>query len=158
MIVHAFDGSRIGCALLSDGVDAALAATAFVPYFSYSGNMAVSGTVAPMTTSGTTQTFAYALSGVDPLCSSGAGSAGNSCGLHIHAGTTCTADALGHYYTGSVTSDPWTAIAYTSDSSGASAGSASVDTGALSSTLIGKARAAARIEGRAADAGMRRGG
>ena len=80
MIVHAYDGSRIGCALLSDGVDATLAATAFVPYFSYSGNMAVSGSVAPMTTSGTTQTFAYALSGVDPLCSSGAGSAGNSCG------------------------------------------------------------------------------
>ena len=29
MIVHAYDGSRIGCALLSDGVDATLAATAF---------------------------------------------------------------------------------------------------------------------------------
>ena len=45
MIVHAFDGSRIGCALLSDGVDATLAATAFVPYYTYSGNMAVSGSV-----------------------------------------------------------------------------------------------------------------
>jgi hypothetical protein len=83
MIVHAFDGSRIGCALLSDGVDATLAATSFVPYFSYSGNLAVSGSVGPMTTSGTTQTFAYALSGVDPQCSSGAGSAGNSCGSRL---------------------------------------------------------------------------
>ena len=83
MIIHAFDGSRIGCALLSDGVDATVAATAFVPYFSYSGNLVVSGSVGPMTTSGTTQTFAYALSGVDPQCSSGAGSAGNSCGSRM---------------------------------------------------------------------------
>ena len=80
MIVHAYDGSRIGCALLSDGVDATLAASAFVPYVGYNGALAVGGSVSPMTTSGTTQTFAYSLSGVDPACSSGAGSAGNSCG------------------------------------------------------------------------------
>ena len=81
MIIHAFDGSRIACALLSDGVSATLSASAFVPYFSYtSGSLAVGGSVSPMSTSGTTQTFAYSLSGVDPACSSGAGTAGNSCG------------------------------------------------------------------------------
>ena len=52
----------------------------------------------------------------------------NSCGIHIHAGTSCSADALGHYYTGSVTSDPWTTIAYTSSGS-ATSGMLSVDTG-----------------------------
>ena len=80
MIVHAYDGSRIGCALLSDGVDAAVVASDFVPYFSYTGDLAVGGSVGPMTTTGTTQIFSYSLSGVDPACSSGAGTAGNSCG------------------------------------------------------------------------------
>ena len=81
MIIHAFDGSRIACALLSDGVSATLSASAFVPYFSYtSGSLAVGGSVSPMSTSGTTQTFAYSLSGVDPACSSGAGTDANSCG------------------------------------------------------------------------------
>ena len=80
MIVHAYDGSRIGCALLSDGVDAAMMASDFVPYFSYSGSLAVGGSVGPMTTTGTTQVFSYSLSGVDPACSSGAGTAANSCG------------------------------------------------------------------------------
>ena len=137
MIIHAFDGSRIACALLSDGVGATLAASAFVPYYTYTGgSLAVAGSVSPMSTSGTTQTFAWSLSGVDPLCSSGAGTAGNSCGIHIHSGTTCTADAGGHYYeTSTVTSDPWTSVAYTSDGSGVSTGSAVVTTGGSSSDV-----------------------
>ena len=67
-------------------------------------------------------------------------------GYHVHTGHGGCASADGvdgagpaHYNTSG--SDPWTEIAYTSDASGASAGSASVDTGALSSTLVGKARA-----------------
>lgn len=92
-----------------------------------------------MTTTGTTQTFEYALTGVDPLCTSGAGSAGNSCGVHIHAGTTCTDNALGHYYTGSVTSDPWTTIAYTSTDSGTTSGTVTVDTGASAAEVAGRA-------------------
>jgi hypothetical protein len=138
MIIHAYDGSRIGCAILGAATQLTLTAAGFVPYFSYTGAMAVSGSVGPMTTSGTTQAFYYSLSGVDPACSLGAGSAGNSCGIHIHSGTTCTADAGGHFYTGSVTSDPWTSIAYTS-TSGVTSGSVNVDTGALSSSLVGKA-------------------
>ena len=95
MIVHAFDGSRIGCALLSDGIDATLEASAFVPYYTYSGSLSVSGRVGPMVTTGTTQRFSWSLTGVDPACASGAGSAGNSCGLHIHSRSTCTGDAGG---------------------------------------------------------------
>jgi len=140
MIIHAYDGSRIACALLSDGVGATLSSGAFVPYFSYSGSLALSGSVGPMTTSGTTQTFAYSLVGADPACSLGAGPAGNSCGIHIHAGMTCTGDALGHYFTGSVTSDPWSSIAYSSSNiSGATSGSFVVDTGATADQIAGRA-------------------
>ena len=136
MIVHAFDGSRIGCAILGAATPLTLTAGGFMPYYSYTGNLGVSGTVGPMTTSGTTQSFYWSLSGVDPLCSSGAGTAGNSCGIHIHSGTTCTADAGGHYYeTSTVTSDPWTSVAYTSDGSGVSTGSAVVTTGGSSADV-----------------------
>ena len=148
MIVHAFDGSRIGCAILGAATPVTLTAGGFVPYYSYNGDLGVSGTVGPMTTSGTTQSFYWSLSGVDPQCSSGAGSSANSCGIHIHSGTTCTDDALGHFYTGAVSVDPWTSVAYTSDASaGTTTGSVSVDTGALSSSLIGKVRSCAVVWG-----------
>ena len=78
-IVHGFDGGRIGCALLGTGAGASLSAGGFVNYFSYSGSLNVSGTVGPMTTSGTEQTFSYTLAGLDTRCSSGAGTAANSC-------------------------------------------------------------------------------
>ena len=60
--------------------------------------------------------------------------------VHIHSGSSCVSDALGHFYTGAVSSDPWVSVAYTSDASGVTTGSASVDTGALSSELVGKVR------------------
>ena len=59
--------------------------------------------------------------------------------VHIHAGTTCTASALGHYYTGAVTSDPWTSIAYTSDANGAASGTLVVDTGGVADDVAGLA-------------------
>ena len=114
-----------------------LAATDFVKYYTYAGALSVAGSVGPMTTAGTTQTFVYSLTGVDPACASGAGTAGNSCGIHIHSGTTCAGNALGHYYTGSVTSDPWTTIAYTSSGS-ATSGVLSVDTGASAMDVSGR--------------------
>ena len=118
----------------------ALHASSFVPYFNYNGALTtVEGTVGPLTTAGTTQTFSWSLTGADPLCSSGAGAAGNSCGIHIHSGTTCTDDAGGHYYTGAVSVDPWTSIAYTSDGSGATSGSVTVDTGATAQQTEGRA-------------------
>ena len=58
--------------------------------------------------------------------------------VHIHSGATCTGNAGGHFYTGSVTSDPWTSIAYTS-TDGTATGSVTVNTGASSASLIGLA-------------------
>ena len=69
--------------MLGTGADGTLTANGFVPYYTYSGALAVGGTVGPMTTSGTTQTFHYSLTGVDPACSSGAGTAANSCGVGL---------------------------------------------------------------------------
>jgi len=119
------------------GVDATLKAGAFTKYFNYAGTLAVSGTVDTVTTTGTTQTFAYSLSGVDPLCVSGAGTAANSCGIHIHSEKTCTANAGGHYFTGAVTADPWTTVAYTS-TGGYTSGSVAINTGATEAEVIGR--------------------
>ena len=59
--------------------------------------------------------------------------------VHIHSGMTCTADAGGHYYTGSVTTDPWTSIAYNTNTiDGTSTGTESVDTGGLSADVSGR--------------------
>ena len=80
-IVHGHDGGRIGCAVLGAQAEVTLTASGFVPYYTYTGALAVSGTVGPMTTSGTSQTFYYSLSGLDTACSGGAGTAANSCGI-----------------------------------------------------------------------------
>ena len=84
-----------------------------------SGNLMVAGFVGPVTVNAAgAVSFFYALGGVDPQCASGAGTAANSCGIHIHSGMTCTGNALGHYFTGSVSTDPWTSVAYTSSVDG----------------------------------------
>ena len=92
-----------------------------------------------MMTEGVTQSFSYSLSGLDPACSSGAGSAANSCGVHIHTGMTCSDNAGGHYFTGTVTADPWTSVSYTADAGGAASGVLQVTTGALGSDVEGRA-------------------
>jgi len=56
------------------------------------------------------------LSGDADCISSGPSSAGNSCGIHIHAGDSCIDGSLvgGHYY--ATTSDPWANAAYSTTS------------------------------------------
>ncbi|EOD16076.1 hypothetical protein EMIHUDRAFT_445508 [Emiliania huxleyi CCMP1516] len=90
--------------------------TGFTPYFNYDGNLLVSGavTLESESTKNDTQTFSYSLAGVDPRCLNGAGKAANSCGIHIHKGKSCAADALGHYFGETIAADPWGAVAYTS--------------------------------------------
>jgi hypothetical protein len=119
--------------------DGASSASGPWPYFSYSGSLAVSGSVGPVTSNGTTQSFPYALSGVDPACASGAGTAANSCGIYIHTGMTCTADAGGHYFTSPVVADPWTSISYTSATGDAMGYVWGVTTGGRSGDIVGRA-------------------
>ena len=127
------------------GVSSTLTASGFVPYYDYTGTLAVSGTVGPMTTTSGTQTYFAQLTGVDPLCAAAAGPAANSCGVHFHENPTCTANAGGHYYTGAVTTDPWTNINYatgqaaaTPANGGTMVGTYSVNTGATSAQIAGK--------------------
>ena len=163
-IVHAHDGSRIGCAILGAVEQGSLMAEGFVPYFSYSGDLAVSGTVGVKTRmTQDRQMIAYNLGGLDPACSGGAGEAANSCGVHIHEGTTCTEDAGGHYFIpgapvadagadddadaddddgaddAAAGGDPWVAVTYTSMEDGTAGGSFNVVTGASWSDLAGRA-------------------
>ena len=119
-----------------------LTATNFVKYFDYDGMWAVAGTVT-VTTTGTTQTLDMTLSGVDNYCSVyHAGADPNTCGIHVHSGTTCTDDAGGHYYNEeTITDDPWASIRYGGKGtvSGTADGVVSVDTGLQLSELAGHA-------------------
>lgn len=124
--------------LQNHSTQAAVEATGFVPYFNYVGALAVAGSVGPMTTDGVTQSFHYSLTGVDPACVSGAGTSSNSCGIHIHSGNSCGADAGGHYYEGVVTSDPWSSVSYTSVNT-AALGKLMVTTGGTGGDVIGRA-------------------
>jgi len=117
MIVHDFTGARIACGII---IPEKLAVPAFTPYFSYTGSLEVEGAM-DVTGMGVTddagQILSWSLKGLDPNCSSGANSEySNSCGIHIHAGTDCTSDALGHYWNQTTYSadDPWSMISYTS--------------------------------------------
>jgi len=95
----------------------------------------VGGTVGPVTTAGTAQTFSYSLTGVDPACASGASTVPNSCGIHIHSGTSCLVDALGHYYdVATLSADPWASVVYT-----AGVGIPEVNTGLTAAQVEGKA-------------------
>ena len=97
--------------LLLPAAVAQLTATNFVKYYNYDGGL-VSGTVT-VTSDGTSQTLAYSLSDTEIGCAGGAGPADNSCGVHIHSGMTCTADAGGHWYDDeTITEDPWASVSY----------------------------------------------
>lgn len=106
---------------------AAFVVSQFVPYFSYTGPYYVGGSVHPFFSTGTVQLFAFNLTGADVACAAGAGDAANSCGIHIHAGTSCAEDALGHLYADM--DDPWTEVSYASDANGEADGSVRINTG-----------------------------
>jgi len=92
-----------------------LASTAvgFVPYYNYEGDLTVQGWVASYPNNGNI-VIDYALEGTDPDCLDGPDTtlSANSCGIHIHTGTSCDEDAGGHYYSSELTEDPWGAGYY----------------------------------------------
>jgi plastocyanin len=117
---------------------AQLTATDFVPYYDYDGDLAVAGTVT-VTTDGTSQTLDYSLTGTDVGCAAGADSdTANSCGVHVHQGTTCTDDAGSHWYDDEeITEDPWATVGYSG--AGTVSDTVDVDTGLTAADLVGRA-------------------
>ena len=119
---------------LLEGTAAALTAQNFVKYYDYVGNLIVGGSVT-VTTQGTVQTLQYSLTNVDTQCAAGPGNAANSCGVHIHEGTSCALNAGGHYYSGAT--DPWTTVTYTATGQ-TSTGNAIVNSGATEAQATGR--------------------
>jgi len=119
MIVHDYTGGRISCGIIAPHKEVT---NAFVKYFSYTGDLEVSGFIT-VRGSGVldeaAQELGWSLNGVDPACSTppAPDANPNACGIHIHVGMDCTSDAGGHYF--AVSSDPWTAVKYTATPFGA---------------------------------------
>lgn len=93
--------------------------TGFVKYVGYVGNLTVSGTIDVQEVFHSRgQALSWVLFGTDPKCSSGGDPSvnGNSCGIHIHEGTSCTEAAGDHFYNRGVFGvnypDPWSAVRY----------------------------------------------
>jgi len=110
VVVHAQDGTRIACGVLSRFRNAAKSCkpkktvlqTCITKYPAYEGNLDIRGKVRVAYTHENLM-FRYKLKGADIDC--------KECGIHIHSGTTCNNATLvgGHYWddhNGSM-SDPW---------------------------------------------------
>lgn len=91
-----------------------LKAESFSPYFNYKGDLAVQGKVDAKSFTGeglyAGQQLSWDLTGTDPKCADGPGDKPNSCGVHIHKGTSCLEDAGPHYF--ATPQDPWKTITY----------------------------------------------
>ncbi|EOD11777.1 hypothetical protein EMIHUDRAFT_104476 [Emiliania huxleyi CCMP1516] len=118
-VVHDADGGRVACALMEPVVDP-LCVTNFATYPGYYGAF-------PDATG----------------CAGGYNASfGNSCGLHIHSGSSCEAasEVGGHYATNGF-ADPWTekSLSYVSSTNGNAEGKLSAVTGGTSLDVLGKA-------------------
>lgn len=126
MIVHDYEGARVACGIISPHAEVA---NAFVPYYSYKGALAVAGWVKVLgkgALGGASQELSWSLEGVDPACGAERPPSENpnACGVAIHQGMDCTADAMGHYFGAGVEVDPWTemtAVKYQSNKRGRAA-------------------------------------
>lgn len=128
VVVHAQDGTRIGCGVLSNGGKAAknckptktVLHACIAKYPDYNGDLAgIIGKV-KVRFLHESMKFKYKLKGADPNC--------KECGIHIHSGTTCDdANLVGAHYwddNNNAIDDPWNAkkgAFYTTDTSGVGA-------------------------------------
>ena len=131
VVIHAADGTRIGCGVLEDAVYASISpypgytmmqSATLGPYPGYDGDLAVAGSVMVMQTD----------AGIELTGTLGGLEASATGGFHIHSGTTCASadDVGGHYYEG-MDADPWTTN-YDSDASGDASVSLALDSFTIS--------------------------
>mmetsp|Transcript_13136 Transcript_13136/g.15441 ORF Transcript_13136/g.15441 Transcript_13136/m.15441 type:complete len:307 (+) Transcript_13136:222-1142(+) len=139
VVVHAQDGKRIGCGVLSKSKEAAKSCkakktvlrTCITPYPHYEGVLSVNGGV-KVVFKRDQMNFKYKLEGADIKC--------NGCGIHIHSGTKCD-DVGGHYWddeNGSIV-DPWDYSGGYTPSGGYASGSFTVKSGYSGQENIGHA-------------------
>jgi hypothetical protein len=113
-VLHDRSGNRVTCDIVPDfTTTASITLTEFPVYPDYEDEFDdVTGTVTLNYVSDNAVRFVYDLDGVDPDCADGADPAtANSCGIHIHAGTSCVeaANVGGHYWNSDkLDEDPWT--------------------------------------------------
>lgn len=104
------------CAVLQ--AEAGLHVATWKKYPGYTGSLTVAGGLGIGQTGDKTLLLAYRLSGTDVACNGTDNGKANTCGVHVHSGTSCDKheDVGGHYYVGG--SDPWGAAQYQASSSG----------------------------------------
>jgi len=133
VVIHASDGSRVACGVLSKGRKSAKSCktrkmtleTCLDTYPGYAGDLKDIAGKVNVSFKGTDQVFNYNMNNVDVNC--------EDCGIHIHTGTTCDDPALvgGHYFSDG-TDDPWTNAGgsiYESDPVGKSKGHFHINAG-----------------------------
>lgn len=85
----------------------------FVPYLGYEGPLRVVGHVGPLLTERFTQSFRYALRGVDPRCGGARNPrARDSCAVRIAQGVSCAKRTGGSFFGGAARDDPWGDVFY----------------------------------------------
>jgi hypothetical protein len=120
IVVHDHTGARIACQLLYANVPSSLEGRFPVTYFNYNGDLKLNADARVQLDFIMEEhvTVSFTDLGGDIRCDGNLNaSSANSCGVHIHTGFDCTADASGHYFNSNNVADPWNAQAtYSSDS------------------------------------------
>jgi len=138
-VIHDSTGARVTCALIGK-TETVMTLT---PIGSYpeSDATAPTGTVT-LGFVDTMVSIAYDLSGVDSTCTAPAEGVANSCGIHIHSGTSCAAaaDVGGHFYSSSLEADPWSDAVFvvTDESAGTAVGTLQVEYGENYDNTVGR--------------------
>merc|ERR1719517_208724 len=99
LVVHAADGSRIGCGVLTSGIEAS---TAIATYPGYTGAAGVGTSTVTGKADHNSLTLEYDLNGLDTAVADYTG------GIHIHSGYSCaTAGEVGGHWWDASVADPW---------------------------------------------------
>jgi len=114
MVVHDHTGGRVGCGLIEDGMlEVAQKKITFQPYPGYTGDLKVEGEAFAWSLHETAW-LQFSIDGVETDCKRTPDGVANACGIHIHEGETCddAEQVGGHFFDGSIPSDPWASQVY----------------------------------------------
>jgi hypothetical protein len=111
-VIHDYNGARMTCDTLEMPTFRSLDLTGSEVYPGYLGDLRISGQVF-MDFQMTNVVISYELTGLDPNCLDGPlNMTKNSCGIHIHEGSTCNAAGDHFFYPEVIMDDPWIYAAF----------------------------------------------